>query len=185
VVDELGVALQTPDDFHQPELAAVAGALADPRQRRPTPVPLGAVDVWDGFGLWLALTEPGACRLLAMEPETELPDDLFPLGSTSGTVALTNGDGVAAVVLAGPPVPGPGAVGVREFGPGGAALADRLLAALNSWAEAGRPGAADWRLTVVPAGVDAPTLSHPQVIPKKYSRVLAEFPRPQSSTAAQ
>jgi protein-L-isoaspartate(D-aspartate) O-methyltransferase len=182
VVDELGVALQTPDDFQQPELAAVADALADPRQRRPTPVRLGAVDVWDGFGLWLALTEPGACRLLAMEPETELPDDLFPLGSTGGTVALTSGDGVAAVVLAGPPVPGPGAVAVREFGAGGAALADRLLGALEAWAAAGRPGAADWRLTVVPRGVDAPTLPNPQVIPKRHCRVLAESPRPASST---
>jgi protein-L-isoaspartate(D-aspartate) O-methyltransferase len=73
-------------------------------------------------------------------------------------------------------------VAVREFGPGGAALADRLLAALDAWAAAGRPGAADWRLTVVPAGVDAPTLSHPQVIPKKHCRVLAELPRPSSST---
>jgi protein-L-isoaspartate(D-aspartate) O-methyltransferase len=181
VVDELGVALQIPDDSPEPDLAAVGSALADARELRPAPAQLGAVDIWDGFGLWLALTEPGTCRLLAVEQETGLPDDLLSLGSTTGTVALT-GDGVAAVVLAGRPAPGPGPVAVREFGPGGAALADRLLAALDAWAAAGRPGAADWRLTVVPAGVDAPTLSHPQVIPKKHCRVLAELPRPSSST---
>jgi protein-L-isoaspartate(D-aspartate) O-methyltransferase len=179
---ELGVALQIPDDSPEPDLAAVGSALADPRELRPAPVPLCAVDVWDGFGLWLALTEPGTCRLLTVQPETGLPDDLFLLGSTGGTVALTAEDGIAAVVLAGPPVPGPGPVAVREFGPGGAGPADRLLAALDAWSTAGRPGAADWRLTVVPAGVDAPTLSHPQVIPKKHCRVLAEFPRPSSQT---
>jgi protein-L-isoaspartate(D-aspartate) O-methyltransferase len=184
LVEGLGVALQTPDDAPEPDLAAVAAVLADPRERRAAPVPLGAVDVWDGFGLWLALTEPGAGRLLAAEPEPGLPDDLFPLGSTSGTVALTADDGVAAVVLAGPPGPRPGAVAVREFGPGGAALADRLLAALDDWAAAGCPGAADWRLTVVPTGVDAPVLPEPQVIVKKHCRVLAEHPRPSSSAGS-
>jgi protein-L-isoaspartate(D-aspartate) O-methyltransferase len=179
VVAALGVALQTPDDGPEPDLTAVAGVLADPRERRPAPVPLGPVDVWDGFGLWLALTEPGACRLLAVEPETELPDDLFPLGTTGGTVALTaepsDEPGLAAVVLDTEPVPGPGAVALREFGPGGAALADRLLDVLDRWAAAGRPGAADWRLTVVPTGVDAPTLPRPYVVAKRHSRVLAEL----------
>jgi protein-L-isoaspartate(D-aspartate) O-methyltransferase len=185
LVAELGVAIQTPDDLPEPDLKAVAGALADPRERRPTQVPLGAVDVWDGFGLWLALTEPGVCRLLAVEQETDLPDDLLPLGSMSGTVALSSSPvdpsaepadapGLAAVVLAERPAPGPGAVAVREFGPGGAALADRLLDALDRWAAAGRPGAADWRLTVVPTGVDAPTLPRPYVVAKRHCRVLAE-----------
>ena len=176
LVEGLGVALQTPDDLPEPDLAVVASALADPREWRAAPVLLGAVDIWDGFGLWLALTEPGACRLLAVEPETELPDDLLPLGSTGGTVALAADDGVAAVVQAGQPGPGPGAVAVREFGPGGAALGDRLLAALRGWAAAGRPGAADWRLTVVPTGVDAPALPASQVIVKEHCRVLAEPP---------
>ncbi|GAA5118710.1 methyltransferase, FxLD system [Pseudonocardia adelaidensis] len=179
LLDGLGVALQTPDDAPEPDLEEVARALADPRERRAAPVPLGAVDVWDGFGLWLALTEPGACRLLAVEPETVLPDDLLRLGSTGGTVALADPadvPGLAAVVAAEPPGPGPVAVAVREFGPGGAALGARMLAALDGWAGAGRPGAADWRLTVVPAGVDAPTLPAPQVIVKRHCRVLAESP---------
>jgi protein-L-isoaspartate(D-aspartate) O-methyltransferase len=182
LVENLGVAVQSVDDLPEPDTAAIARALADPRKRRSAPVPLGAVDVWDGFGLWLALTEPGACRLLAVEPETGLPDDLLPLGSTGGTVALAEADGAAAVVPAGPPVPGQAAVAVREFGPGGAAIADRMLAALDGWVAAGRPGAADWRLTVVPTGVDAPTLPHAQVITKKHCRVLAEFPHASGGT---
>jgi protein-L-isoaspartate(D-aspartate) O-methyltransferase len=184
VVDARGIVLQAPDDATEPESTAVADALADPRERRPAPVPLGAVDVWDGFGLWLALTEPGACRLLAVRPETGLPDDLFTLGSTSGTVALCSSasdepgeaPGIAAVVLTGQPAPGEGAVAVREFGPGGAAVAGRLLAALDRWVAAGRPGAADWRLTVVPTGVDAPTLPRVYVVAKRHCRVLAELP---------
>jgi protein-L-isoaspartate(D-aspartate) O-methyltransferase len=176
LVDELGVAVQTPDDVPDPDPAAVARVLGDPRERRPAAVPLGAVDIWDGFGLWLALTEPGVCRLLAVESGAGLPDDLLPIGSTSGTVALMTGEGAAAVVPAGPLRPGPGAVAVREFGPGGAALADRVLGALDAWSAAGRPGASDWRLTVVPTGVDAPTLAAPQVIPKRHCRVLAESP---------
>jgi len=176
LVEGLGVAIQTPDDLPEPDIATTARVLADPRKRRSAPVQLGAVDVWDGFGLWLALTEPGACRLLAVEPETALPDDLLPLGSTGGTVALADAEGAAAVVPAGSPEPGPAAVAVREFGPGGAGLGDRMLAALDGWVAAGRPGAADWRLTVVPTGVDAPTPPHPQVITKKHCRVLAEFP---------
>jgi protein-L-isoaspartate(D-aspartate) O-methyltransferase len=176
VVDGLGVALQTADDLPEPDTMALAGVLTDPRERRPAPVPLGAADIWDGFGLWLALTEPGTCRLLAVEPETGLPDDLLPLGSTGGTVALADADGAAAVVPADVPGPGPVPVAVREFGPGGPGLADRLLAALDRWNAAGGPGAADWRLTVVPTGVDAPGLPEPQVIVKKHCRVLAEPP---------
>jgi protein-L-isoaspartate(D-aspartate) O-methyltransferase len=176
VVDGLGVALQTADDLPELDTATLAGILADPRERRAAPVRLSAADIWDGFGLWLALTEPGTCRLLAVEPETGLPDDLLPLGSTGGTVALADADGAAAVVPADVPGPGPVPVAVREFGPGGPGLADRLLAALDRWNAAGGPGAADWRLTVVPTGVDAPVLPEPQVIVKKHCRVLAELP---------
>jgi protein-L-isoaspartate(D-aspartate) O-methyltransferase len=173
-VDGLGVAVQAVDDVPEPDLAALARVLADPRERRPAEVPLGVADVWDGFGLWLALTEPGACRLLATEPETGLPDDLLPLGSTGGTVALADADGAAAVVPAGPSGPGPVPVAVREYGPAGAEPADRLLASLDRWAAAGRPGAADWHLTVVPTGVNPPDLPAAQVITKEHCQLLAE-----------
>jgi protein-L-isoaspartate(D-aspartate) O-methyltransferase len=172
-LDGTGVTLLAPEDLAEPDPGRVAELLGEPRRRRDAAVPLGAVDVWDGFGLWLALTETDACRLLATEAETSLPDELFPLGPASGTVALAGADGLAAVVPT-EPGPGPGPVAVREFGPDGAELADRLLAAMDEWAVAGRPGAPDWRLTVVPTGVDAPALPAPRVIVKKHCRVLAE-----------
>ena len=178
LLDGLGLALQIPDDVPEPDPGEIAGVLTDPRERRAAPVPLGPVDVWDGFGLWLALTEPGACRLLAVEPETVLPDELLPLGSTGGTVALTGATGepgLAAVVSAEPGGSGSRKVAVREFGPAGRAHADRMLAALADWSAAGRPGAPDWRLTVVPTGVDAPALPAPQVVVKRHCRVLAEL----------
>src|SRR4051794_5742981 len=47
----------------RPEL--VRAALAAPGPARHLPEPLSAADLWDGLGMWLALTEPGACRFLA------------------------------------------------------------------------------------------------------------------------
>ena len=176
-LDGLGVALQVPDDGPQPDAAAVAGALADPRDHRACTQPLGPVDVWDGFGLWLALTEPGACRLLAVEPETALPDDLLPLGGSSGTVGLVAAPGavpgVAAVVLAGDDRD---PLRVRASGPSGDALADRLLDALERWAAAGRPGAPDWRFVVVPRGTDADLPAAAAVVEKRHCRLLADLP---------
>jgi protein-L-isoaspartate(D-aspartate) O-methyltransferase len=186
-LDGVGLALQVPEDGPGADPAGVTAALAEPGALLPAPVPLGAADVWDGFGLWLALTEPGACRLLALEPETGLPDDLLPLGSTAGTMALSTeaGErppGLAAVV----PEPGhpaaqnPGAVAVRTFGPAGPTLATRLLDALDRWTAAGRPGASEWRMAVVPAGVDAaadPVLSpRASVVGKRHCRLVMDLP---------
>ncbi|MHA6630815.1 methyltransferase, FxLD system [Pseudonocardia sichuanensis] len=176
-LDGLGVALQVPDDGPQPDAAAVAGALADPRGHRDCTVALGPADVWDGFGLWLALTEPGACRLLAVEPETALPDDLLPLGASSGTVGLVAAPGaipgVAAVVLGGDDR---APLRVRASGPSGDALAERLLAALERWAAVERPGAPDWRFVAVPRGTDVELPEPAAVVEKRHCRLLADLP---------
>jgi protein-L-isoaspartate(D-aspartate) O-methyltransferase len=141
-----------------PEL--VASALAMPGGSRPLPRPLGASDLWDGFGLWLALAEPGTCRLLtAADTSDELDagsaSELLPLGAGRATVALLpdrpDQAGMAAVVLdpvADPEAPGPWPVRVRAFGPTGGAVADRVHAAYAAWTAAGRPTVADLRLTV-------------------------------------
>jgi protein-L-isoaspartate(D-aspartate) O-methyltransferase len=179
----VSLALQVPDDVPAADPAGVSAALAEPASTTlPAPAPLGPADVWDGFGLWLALTEPGACRLLASDPDTGLPDDLLPLGPAAGTVALaTAGDagpvGLAAVVLE----PGravaeqPGPVAVRPFGPGGPALATRLLDALERWQAAGRPGAPEWRITAVPASGPA-VPPGPVVVVTEHCRLLMELP---------
>ena len=165
VVD--GVAVVPAGDGAVP-VAALRTALASPGALRPCPVPLGPADRADGFGLWLALTEPGTLRLLAArscpdEPAPGTVADLLGVAPGRGTVALLReepaGPGFAAVLIdppAGTERRGPRPVHVRAFGPTGDAVADRVVAAASGWAAAGRPTAADLHLTVVPAGVAAP-----------------------------
>jgi protein-L-isoaspartate(D-aspartate) O-methyltransferase len=140
-----GGALWVPPDGPGADPAAVAAALADPRGGLRSPVALGTVDLWDGFGLWLALTEPGAARLLA-EPGGALPAGLGP---GPAVLALVTPPGAGAPGLA-TATPGGGELSV--FGPGGPALGRRLRRALDAWATAGSPGGPDWSLSVVPAG---------------------------------
>lgn len=186
LLDGAGLALQVAEDGPAPDVAGVRAALAAPGELVAAAVPLGAVDVWDGFGLWLALTEPGACRLHATEPEPGLSRDLLPLAHAGSTVALATAPddqlpGLAAVV----PMPGKtrgraaGPVGVRPFGPGGPALAARLLAALQRWAAAGQPEAANWRFTVTPrhpTGAESPIPGGKYVVTKAHTTVRASLP---------
>jgi protein-L-isoaspartate(D-aspartate) O-methyltransferase len=155
-----GGALWVPSDGPGADPAAVGGALADPRGGLASPVALGAADVWDGFGLWLALTEPGAARLLA-EPGAELPGGLGPAPAVLALVPPPGAEVPGlATVAPGPHTPAgvrpqacePPGCDVRVFGPGGPALGRRLRRALDAWAAAGAPGGPDWALSVVPAG---------------------------------
>jgi protein-L-isoaspartate(D-aspartate) O-methyltransferase len=69
--------------------AAAAAALAAPGPLRATSGELGPGDVWDGFGLWLALAEPGACRVVSRDPDPEgAARELLPAGLGRATVAL-------------------------------------------------------------------------------------------------
>lgn len=140
-----GGTLWVPPDGPGADPVAVAGALADPRGASGSPVALAAADLWDGFGLWLALTEPGAARLLA-GPDAELPAGLGP---GPAVLALVTPPGAGAPGLATAVPPGSE---VRVFGPGGPVLGRRLRRALDAWAAAGSPGGPDWALSVVPAG---------------------------------
>jgi protein-L-isoaspartate(D-aspartate) O-methyltransferase len=185
LLEAVGLVLQTTEGAPDPDTAAVTTALGWPGPLVPAAVSLGVADVWDGFGLWLALTEPGSCRLLVTGSDTELPDGLATFGRAGGTVALVADPaeplpGVAAVVPQGGGAAGQeaGAVGVRAFGPGGPALAARMLAALERWAAAGQPEAMNWRFTVVPRTAGEPAA--PQdvtVVPKRHCTLLAGLPR--------
>ena len=166
-------------------------ALAAPGAARHLPEPLGPADLWDGLGMWLALREAGACRLTAAPPvDPEDPDaDVLPAEmlllrgrAASIGVAVDSPDapGLAVVVLdpsARAGSRGPWPVRVRAFGPAGDDLADRLLTAAASWFEAGRPTPEDLRLTVVPAGVDAPVPDDAVVVEQEHCRVLVHLPR--------
>jgi protein-L-isoaspartate(D-aspartate) O-methyltransferase len=176
-----GRSLLVPEDGPGVDRAAVTTALAAPGRLLTTRVPLRSADVFDGFGLWLGLTDPRACRLLvAAGREDDLPDELLPLGPGSGTVALTAAPGeagLAAVVLGTGAVHGWDAlpVAVRSFGPAGAEPAVRLRAALADWRAAGHPDAPRWRFTAVPAGHVGGAAEGARSVVKTHCRLLVDL----------
>ncbi|MFC4942250.1 methyltransferase domain-containing protein [Pseudonocardia sp. GCM10023141] len=157
------------------QAGALDGALARPGHLAAVATPLGADDIWDGLGLWLSLTEPGAVRLLARSPEVDLADGMLS-GPGGATIGLVSGGGLAAVV------PGPSAA-VRAFGGSdGAQAAQRLLGSLDAWVAAGRPGASDWRITAVPATAECTLvppepMAGPIVVRKEHCLLLMDLPR--------
>jgi protein-L-isoaspartate(D-aspartate) O-methyltransferase len=184
VVD--GVSVLAADGQVRPD--AVRAAAAAPGAARHVPELLGAGDLWDGFGMWLALCEPGACRLLAGPVDPDDPDldglaaELLPVRGQAVSIGLVDDSmdvpGLAVVVLdpaADPAARGPWPVRVRAFGPAGDALADRLLAVVDDWVEAGRPAPEDLRLTVVPQGADAAVPEGAIVVEQEYCRVLVHL----------
>jgi protein-L-isoaspartate(D-aspartate) O-methyltransferase len=128
-----GVELRLPSDGLGADPDALAAALREPGAPVRLPVKLGASDVFDGFGLWLALTEPGAGRLWQGEQVS---------------ITLGRSRGLAVVESTG--------LRVLPFGPGGGELAGRMLAAVEAWRAAGAPEAPDWRITVLPAAAEPP-----------------------------
>ncbi|WP_226363385.1 methyltransferase domain-containing protein [Pseudonocardia abyssalis] len=199
-----GGALWVVTDGPGADPVAVAAALADPPGTVASPVGLGPADVRDGFGLWLALTEPGAGRLLA-DPDGELPAGLGP---GSAVPVLVTPTGAAAPGLAtvtpGPHTPSgartqgrtcvptpqpvcepgraPAGCEVRVFGPGGPELGHRMHRALDAWAAAGSPGGPDWVLTVVPGGSPVPTAT--AVVRTPHAHLLLEPQARGSSTTS-
>ena len=103
------------DDPVDPGL--VDAALDDPGPVVGADGVLGAADLWDGFGLYLALTTPGACRLLANDSGRGA-QELTPMGPGLGTLALAGRDGLAAVVAdAADAAQRARGTGIRAFGP--------------------------------------------------------------------
>lgn len=127
-----GARLEVPADGRPVDAAAVTAARLRPGRPVPSPVPLRPADLWDGFGLWLALTEPGAARLVTGNEAADLH------------LVLVDADGLAAVT------PAEVTTAVVPHGAAGDATAGRMLAALDAWRDAGAPDAADWTLTVHP-----------------------------------
>jgi protein-L-isoaspartate(D-aspartate) O-methyltransferase len=183
-----GCSMQVPEDaagVPDPEL--VAAALAAPGPVRAVGVELGPQDVWDGFGLWLALHDPRTVRLLLDDSGEPGDDDRARIAPGAAAAMLPVGTGYAGIALVGPgrglavagPVRGgnrwPRAAGVHAFGPDGAVPAQRLLAALAAWDAAGRPRAAGLRLVVAPR----PVVVEPQpgaVVPLPSAVVTASWP---------
>lgn len=153
-----GVVLHLADADAGADVDALTAALREPVRPPLMAVPIGAEDVFDGFGLWLALTEPGAARLLGAAD----PDGV--VGPHGVAVGLISSPGAARQGLA---VVAPGAhtdpATVHAFGQAGAAIGAQLATASAAWKAAGCPQASDWRITVGPSSPEpAPTCSLPR-----------------------
>jgi protein-L-isoaspartate(D-aspartate) O-methyltransferase len=191
-----GVSMQMPEDAEPAfDTAMLAAALDAPGPVRPAVAPLGPQDVWDGFGLWLALTDPRAVRLLARDdrgaddpdgadaprvgtPAAGLATHMFPTGSSFAAVALVGpGPGVALAGPLGAVDRGPTAACVRSFGPGGSVPADRMLGALAAWDAAGRPQAGGLQLLVAPRPLRL-GLMPGAVVSMPHAVVAASWPAP-------
>ena len=112
---------------------------------------LGLEDAWNGFSLWLALTDDASCRLTASGPRTgdgTVPN-LLPGGEslygTSATFGIACERELVVLARAG------GQAVFRSFGAPAGGLA-RLQNALAAWDDAGRPGNAQLRITISPNG---------------------------------
>jgi protein-L-isoaspartate(D-aspartate) O-methyltransferase len=140
--------------------AAVLDALDAPEVELATGIsPASTHELFDGFGLWLAIHEPRWFGLSARANDVRLPD--APLRSDSsvatsgvlddfGLATLASRDGELLVV-------------------GAERVAEELAAHVVAWAEAGRPGSSGLTIDAYPAGSDA---TGEQVIDKKYVRLV-------------
>ncbi|MGI8814799.1 MAG: methyltransferase, FxLD system [Pseudonocardia sp.] len=179
-----GLAVQAADD-RALDTAALLRLLDEPGPRRPTPVRLRTIDLWDGLGLWLAVHEPDACRILVSAANERYRSlALLPVGTDGGTMALVGGDGLAVLVASndherGGCLP----VSVRPCGADGAPLADRLLECLRRWVAAGQPSAAQLRLRVHLGNSAAEPVPGTMQLVKEHSRLLLDWPSELSGEA--
>lgn len=129
-------------------------ALADVLTEPPTVIGTGTApsvsQLFDGLSLWLAVREPRWCALSEMAGrETPLLRDA-PLSAPESTVTagVLGDDGVAVLSRK------DGELTVLGYG--NDAVANDLLAHIQAWESAGRPGTDGLRIDAYPAGVTAP-----------------------------
>jgi protein-L-isoaspartate(D-aspartate) O-methyltransferase len=189
-----GLFLQAQED-RDVDVDGLLAALRSPGADRPSEVRIGAADLWDGLGLWLSVSDPNACRLLAAGPAAELVPRLAAAGEDGeGTLCVLDRTGVAALVRVGASGPagstgvgrGRGGrgrsggrafpVAIRPFGPGGDRLADRLSEHLRRWSAAGSPTCGRLRVRVYPAATVLPDLGAATVVDTGYTRLLLDWP---------
>jgi protein-L-isoaspartate(D-aspartate) O-methyltransferase len=136
----------------------VLEALGTPEHEVCTGVSPSMSELFDGFGLWLAIREPRWFTIGSQGPDPRLPD--APMRSDTnvasagilddfGLATLTTQDGELVVA-------------------GAERIADELAAHVVAWDEAGRPGSDGLRIDAYPAGTD---VTGEYVIDKKYVRL--------------
>ncbi len=154
-------------------IAALAGRVVD----LPTGLAVTDQSELGDLDLWLTVTEPQLDRLTVLSPVTGrvTPQPLLPLGGLLSDATDPEHLGIATLL------PGTGGghsvdVAVRGYGPGGLALAEHLAARARWWHKLGRPGAADIRLNVYPAGTGAELAAGMVMLDRPSARIAVGWP---------
>jgi protein-L-isoaspartate(D-aspartate) O-methyltransferase len=168
-----------PEPFNPADVSRV---LRERGSRRLSSVGLCSMDLWDGFGLWSSIAQPGMCRLLVDPGASHRWPSLLPGGMDGGTMMLADlspqRTGIAVVVPSADVPEQADAlfpVAVHGYGPDHDAVAGHLLELLEWWVALGRPTAAELALTATRP--DAPRSGGPGIeLEKQHCRLLLAYP---------
>jgi protein-L-isoaspartate(D-aspartate) O-methyltransferase len=129
---------------------AVLAVLSEPPAALGTGAEPTMDEVFDGLGLWLAVREPRCCAVseVAGDDRPLLSDAPLRMPDTVATVGILGDDGMALLGKAN------GELTVHGYG--NASAADDLVAHVQDWDAAGRPGTEGLRIDAYPAGVPCP-----------------------------
>ena len=146
--DEPGLFIGLPEE-RPVDAKALHAALAHPGNDVPTETRVTVADLWDGLGLWLALSEPDIGQLFAFAAAADrrLVPPLVVVPTLVVTVALLGERALAALVRRDGDDAASFELAARPFGPKGEELADRLAAQVRAWDAADRPSTADLRVS--------------------------------------
>lgn len=128
---------------------ALTAVLDEPPDVHPIGPAPTAMQLFEGFTLWLAVHEPRWCALsekAAADP-ARLAAAPMRAQENAGTAGILADDGLALIAIGGP---ADGDLVVHAYG--NAAVAEDLLAHVRAWEKAGRPGTAGLRIDAYPAG---------------------------------
>ncbi|WP_291419486.1 methyltransferase, FxLD system [Actinophytocola sp.] len=127
------------------DTAAVLETLDAPEVEIRTGVTPERFELFDGFGLWLAVREPRWFGLSEVEPGTRLANAPLRAPGTVATAGILDDFGLATL----------SAEDGELVVTGTERIADELAAHVVAWDEAGRPGSAGLRIDAYPAGTPA------------------------------
>jgi len=145
------------------DTAAVLEALGTPEQEVRTGVSPSNEELYDGFGLWLAIREPRWFAIGSQGPDPRLPRAPMQSAANVASAGILDDFGLATLTAR------DGELVVA----GADRIADELAAHVVAWDEAGRPGSAGLRIDAYPAGTD---VAGEYVIDKKHVRLALTWP---------